>query len=472
MAKATTTTVSDALQAAAEHHAAGQLDDAERLCDAVLTALPDHAEALHRRGILAFQRGALDHAADFVRRAIAVDENAPEPRNSLGNILLAGGNYADAVACYRDSLSVGPDAPVTLINLGIAHYGAGGRDDAKEALSDGLALMPEHAQARAALAVIALDEGEDGDAAAQLRAAALLQPRYGYGASCVLGEDLDAYTDVSGIDEMLTAAPALEGEMPAGAQPGPVSGPVVVTSCDHGYFRRYARPLAASLDANAPGHDLHIHVFNPEPDFDGELDALRTSLVNTTVTASREVAPGADAVYFSNMRFVRLHQIMQACGRGLVSLDADSLVRFPLGGLGGATGAALGAADLSVMLRPDRAEIGQKWLATTLVLRDTEAVRDYLSRVACYVLNCFHEDRLVWYLDQCVLYLVHRMMERAGVAPTLAPLAPGYADTTFAPESAIWAAKGDRKTAPAFVAEAASYAIPLARPGQAGRRTA
>ncbi len=473
MAKAATTTVSGALRAAAEHHANGRLDDAERLCDAVLAALPEHAEALHRRGILAFQRGALDHAADLIRRAIAADTSAPEPRNSLGNILLAGGDHAGAVACYRDSLSMGAGSlgagdPVALINLGIALYGTGARDDAKEALGDGLALMPEHAQARAALAVIALDEGKDSDAASQLRAAALLQPRYGYGASCVLGDDLDAYTDVSGIDEMLAAAPALEGEMPACAQPGPV----ILTSCDHGYFRRFARPLAASLDANAPGHDLHIHVFNPEREFNDELDALRTSLANTTVTVSREVAPGADPVYFSNMRLVRLHQIMQAGGRGLVSLDADSLVRLPLGGLGGATGAALGAAELSVTLRPDRAEIGQKWLATTLVLRDTEAVRHYLSRVACYVLNCFHEDRLVWYLDQCVLYLVHRMMERAGVAPALAPLAPGYADTTFAPESAIWAAKGDRKTAPDFVAEAASYAIPLARPGQAGRRTA
>lgn len=54
MAKAATTTVSGALEAAAEHHAAGRLDDAEQLCDAVLAALPEHAEALHRRGVLAF----------------------------------------------------------------------------------------------------------------------------------------------------------------------------------------------------------------------------------------------------------------------------------------------------------------------------------------------------------------------------------------------------------------------------------
>ena len=411
-----------------------------------------------------------DHAADLVRRAIAADTSAPETRNSLGNILLAGDDHAGAVECYRGALSLetgssGAGDPVTLINLGIALYGAGEPAEAKDALGDGLLLMPEHAQARAALAVIALDDGEDGEAAVQLRAAALLQPRYGYGASCVLGGDLDAYTDLSGIDEMLATAPALEGGMPASTPRGPAPNTVLVTSCDHGYFRRFARPLAASIDANAPGRDLHIHVFNPGPEFDDELDALRTSLGHTNVTASQEVAPEAGPVYFSNMRLVRLHQIMQACGRGLVSLDADSLVRAPLGGLGGGS-------DLLVTLRPDRAEIGQKWLATTLVCNESEAVRDYLARVACYVLNCFHEDRLVWYLDQCVLYLVHRMMARDGAAPTLAPLAPGYADTTFAPDSAIWAAKGDRKTTPAFAVEAASYAIPLARLSRADRRSA
>ena len=467
MEKAATTTVSGALQAAAEPHAAGRLDDAERLCDAVLAAVPEHAEALHRRGILAFQRGALSHAADLVRRAIAVDSEAPELRNSLGNILHAGGDYTGAIEWYRASLSLGPDDPLTMINLGIALYGAGGRTEAKEMLLDGLALVPEHAQARAALAAIALDQGDDGDAVTQLRAAAFLEPRFGYGASCVVGDDLEAYTDASGIDEMLAAAPALEGEMPRSSG----TKPVIVTACDHRYFRRFARSLATSLDINSPGYDFHIHVFNPEREFDSEFDALKASLANTTLTASHEVAPGADPVYFSNMRLVRLHQIMQTCSRGLVSLDADSLVRLPLDGIGGTASTALDAAEISATLRSDKAEIGQKWLATTLLFRDTGRVRDYLGRVACYVLNCYHEDRLVWYLDQCVLFLVHRMMAQAGVAPAIEPLPLGYADTNLTSDSAIWAAKGDRKTAPAFVAEAAGYALPVVRQVTAQRKT-
>jgi len=334
---AATMTVSGALEAAARHHAAGRLGDAERLYDAVLAALPDHAEALHRRGVLAFQHGALDHAADLVRRAIAVDGAAPDLHNSLGNILLRQDDPRGAVECYQESLAIAADDAVVHINLGIALYGVGELSAAAAALEDGVGRMPEHAQARAALGQIALDRGDDRAAACQLRAAALLDRRYAYGASCVLGDDLEAYTAADGMDEMLAAAPALEGETPARAGISSSSArPVVIASCDHRYFRRFARSLAGSLDANAPGHDLHLHVFNPEPGFDAEVAALGARLDHTVLTVSRERRAGADPLYFSNMRLVRLYQIMSACGRAVLSLDADSLVRGSLDGLDGA----------------------------------------------------------------------------------------------------------------------------------------
>ena len=461
MAKAASTTVSGALRAAAEHHAAGRLDAAERLCDEVLATLPEHAEALHRQGVVAFQRGALLHAAGLVRRAIAADPTQPDYHASLGDIELEREDYAPAVQCFQQSLALGADDPGVRIGLGIALYGAGQRGAARAALEDGVRRAPAHARAHAALGQIALDDGNDADAAAQLRAAALFDDRYGYGASCVFGDDLAAYADAGGIDEMLEAAPALTGEMPVRDRPGPV----VVTACDHRGFRRFARPLAASLDANAPGHDLHIHVVNPEPGLDDELDALRSSLGATVLTASREAAPGADAVYRSNMRLVRLHQIMAACGRALIGLDVDSLVRGALDGLDD----LIAAGELAVTLCPDKAEIGRKMPATTVVLRPTAAVREYLLRVASYILNCYHEERLATDLDRSVLYLVHRMMESAREAPVLAPLPKAYADNTFAAASPIWTARGDRNPAPAFIAEAAGYAIPLGRRGPALR---
>lgn len=438
MAKtATTLKVSTALAMAMEYQAADRLDQAEGLCDAVLAALPDHADALHLRGYLAFRRDALDHAADLIGRAVLADPARGDFHNSLGNVRLGQDDYGSAVACFGRALERDGDDPIALVNLGIALYGAGDTERAVEALRRGLERSPGHAQARAALGLIAFEQGDDDAAKAQLRLAAD-NPRYAHGASCAFGAELAAMTDAAAI-----GAPALTGEMPAAGRPGMV----VFAACDHGYFRAFARPLALSIDHNATGHDLHLHLFNPEPDFDAELAALKSRLTRTVLTVSREAMPGADPVYFSNLRFVRLHQIMAASGRALLGLDADSLVRGPLDGLD--------AVDLAITTRFDKAEIGHKMLATTLLLRPSPAGRAFLARVAAYVLSCLRDARLAWYLDQSVLYLVYRMMERAGEAITLAPLPRAYADSDFGPDSPIWAAKGDRKTDLAFVAEAA-----------------
>lgn len=446
---ATTLNVSTALETAVRHHTAGRLDEAEQLYDAVLAALPDHADALHLRGILACQQGALDHAADLMVRAITVNGGEADYHNSLGNVRMLQGACRDAEANLRRALSLRPDYPEAQINLGLALYGAGRAEEAASLLQQGTARLPDHAQAHAALGLIAFEAGDFPEAASRLRAGAALGPRFAYGASCVFGDELAAWTDPAGLDALLAGAPELSGDLPAADRPGMV----VISACDHGYFRTYGRPLACSLDRNAPGHDLHLHVFNPEPAFDDELADLRSCLDFTTLTVSLETMPGADAVYFSNMRFVRLHQIMAACGRDLFSLDADSLIRGPLDSLT----AACDGADLAITLRPDKAEIGHKMLATSIYFAATGGGREFLARVAGYILSCVRDGRLAWYLDQSVLYLVHRMMAGAGTPLSLMPLAREFADSTFAPDSAVWAAKGDRKTEAVFAAEAAKF---------------
>ncbi len=441
--------VSTALETAVQHHTAGRLDEASQLYDAVLGALPDHADALHLRGILAYQQGALDHAADLISRAIIVNGDESDYHNSLGNVHMQQGAYGDAEACLRRALALRPDYPEASVNLGIALYGDGQGGEAEAMLKRAVTLAPQNTQVLAALGLIAFERGDFTAAADRLRAAAALGPRFAYGTSCVFGDELAAITDPDGIASQLPGAPQLSGVLPAADRPGMV----VASACDHGYFRKYGRALALSLDANAPGHDMHLHLFNPGPGFDDELANLTSCLDHTTLTVSFEERPDADPVYFSNMRFVRLHQIMESCGRDLFCLDTDSLIRGPLDGLTEATAAA----DLAVTLRPDKAEIGHKVLATSIFFRATPGGREYLARVAGYILSSTLNGRLAWYLDQCVLYLVQRMMQQAGNGFAVAPLPTGFADNGFAADSAVWAAKGERKTEAAFIAEAARF---------------
>jgi len=441
--------VSTALETAVQHHTAGRLDEASLLYDAVLGALPDHADALHLRGILACQQGALDHAADLISHAIIVKCDEADYHNSLGNVRVLQGAYGDAGASLRRALSLRPDYPEASANLGIALYGDGQGSEAEAMLTRAISLAPQNAQVLAALGLIAFERGNFTEAADRLRAAASLGPRFAYGTSCIFGDELAAITDPDGIASRLPGAPELTGEFPAAGRPGMV----VTSACDHGYFRKFGRALALSLDSNAPGHELHLHLFNPGPGFEDELADLTSCLDHTSLTVSFEVRPDADPVYFSNMRFVRLHQIMQSCGRDLFCLDTDSLIHGPLDGLTEATDGA----DLAVTLRPDKAEIGHKVLATSILFRATPGGREYLARVAGYILGCVSAGRLVWYLDQSVLYLVERLMQQAGNKFAVAPLPQSFADSEFAADSAVWAAKGERKTEAIFIAEAAKF---------------
>ena len=439
--------VTSTLQEAVVFHTAVKLDEAAQLYDAVLIVEPDHPDALHLLGIVAFQRDQLESAVELIRGAIAADSRAPEYFNSLGGVLIQLNEFEDAAFYLEQALALKAEYPEALVNLGIAHFGDGAIHEVTALFWQGIELRPQYAQAWAALALITFNDSDFEDARGHLRRAADMDPRYGYGRSCVFGEEYESLTDPARLGALLDDAPRLDGALPDASQ----SGLVVATACDHKYFRQFGRALATSLDRNAPGHDLHFHIFNPERSFEPELHDLAHGLTNTRVTASFETVTGADRSYFANVRFARLYQILEACGRDLLQLDTDSLVRGNLDELT----AADNLAHVAIRLRPNRPEIAQQVLATSVFVRNTDPSRAFLGRVAAYMLSSARDNRLTWYLDQCVFHIAERMMEFSGAGPVLSPLPAAFADSDFAASSPIWAAKGDRNSNPVFTAEAA-----------------
>ena len=97
-------TIEQALRAGMEHHQAGRLGEAERFYRLILDHHPDHAEALHRLGVLAHQLGRHDIAADLIARATRVRPGSAMIWNNLGEALRCGGRPAEAAGCYRDEI--------------------------------------------------------------------------------------------------------------------------------------------------------------------------------------------------------------------------------------------------------------------------------------------------------------------------------------------------------------------------------
>ena len=143
--------VRETLQIALQHHRCGQLAQAEALYRQILTQEPNHVDALHLLGMVAYQLGRIDIAVDLIRRAITVNPTFAAPYNNLGNALRDLGQLDEAIAAYRQAIALNPNYPDAVANLGNALRDQGQLDGAIAAYRQAIALKPDMHRAHSSL---------------------------------------------------------------------------------------------------------------------------------------------------------------------------------------------------------------------------------------------------------------------------------------------------------------------------------
>jgi len=93
----------DAIQAALRCYQAGQLAQAETLCQQILKASPKHPDGLHLSGMIASLMGRNEAAVDLISRAISIKPSCAMYYN-LGSMLHDLGQLEAAVENYRKAL--------------------------------------------------------------------------------------------------------------------------------------------------------------------------------------------------------------------------------------------------------------------------------------------------------------------------------------------------------------------------------
>ena len=200
------------LQAALSHHQAGRLAEAEGFYQQILQREPNHADALHLLGVIAYQVRQYDTAAQLIERAITVnsadpayhvnlgsvrqDQGAwqaaighyrqalalkpdyPEAHNNLGNVLLARGEYAGAIASYQDALRYRPNYPEAHNNLGTARQALGELDEAIACFNRALAYRANYAEALNNLGNALQAQHKPDEAIERYRQALALNPQF------------------------------------------------------------------------------------------------------------------------------------------------------------------------------------------------------------------------------------------------------------------------------------------------------
>ncbi|QLQ02321.1 MAG: tetratricopeptide repeat protein [Thiobacillus sp.] len=188
--------LANALQRASEHYQAGQLREADAVCQQILQLSPNHPDALHMQGMIAYQIGMLDVAAILLGSVTEIAPNFADGHNNLGVVLMAQGALDEAIARYRQAIALQPNHANAHYNLGNALKEQGRMDEAIASYRKAVALTPNYAQLHSNLGDALQTQGRLDEAIASYRKALRLDPdlvevHYNLGDALREREDLD-----------------------------------------------------------------------------------------------------------------------------------------------------------------------------------------------------------------------------------------------------------------------------------------
>ena len=87
----------------------GKLADAERTCAEVLQQQPNHFDAMHLLGVIAFQTQRTQRGVELISKAIGLNANVASAHSNLGNGLKDLKRPEEALASYDKAIALKPD---------------------------------------------------------------------------------------------------------------------------------------------------------------------------------------------------------------------------------------------------------------------------------------------------------------------------------------------------------------------------
>ena len=130
----------------------GRTAEAESAWLAMAKANPKNAEALAHLGLLEARQERYDAAAEYDRRALALNPNLPGVQLNLGLALFKAGKFSQAIPSFTAELKRHPGDQRMTILLGMCHYGMGDYMVAVPYLQKAAASDPKNLELRLTLA--------------------------------------------------------------------------------------------------------------------------------------------------------------------------------------------------------------------------------------------------------------------------------------------------------------------------------
>jgi tetratricopeptide (TPR) repeat protein len=136
-----------ALNRAITSYQAGQLGEAEQICQKIIAKKSNFFDAHHVLGIVLASQGKNDQALTSYNRALAVQPNHADTLSNRGNVLAGLRRFDEALASYNRALAAKPNHTGALNNRGVTLHTMGRHDEAIASFERAIALQANYVDA-------------------------------------------------------------------------------------------------------------------------------------------------------------------------------------------------------------------------------------------------------------------------------------------------------------------------------------
>ncbi len=174
------------LELALRKHQAGQLDVAANIYRQILASQPNHVNALHLLGVVAYQQQRHQQAIAWITKAIQLKPDAAPFHGNLGNALHAAGRYDEATRSYQAAIALDANFVDAHFNLANCYRQQKLWTLACDSYRRVLSIQSNHAKSWEGLGNTLLDRGDVDEGIISLRRAIEIEPNnplfhYSYG---------------------------------------------------------------------------------------------------------------------------------------------------------------------------------------------------------------------------------------------------------------------------------------------------
>ena len=159
-------------------HQNGQIREAAKLYEQILSHDPQNVTCLHMLGVVFYQSGKYPQAEEYIKKALELYPGWAEAWNNLGSVYNSQGYRDKFVECTQKGVELKPNFAQGHYNLGVALKDSDRFDEAIQAYQKSIQLNPNFAPAWNNLGFIYLERNEYEQALEKFDKAVEIKPDY------------------------------------------------------------------------------------------------------------------------------------------------------------------------------------------------------------------------------------------------------------------------------------------------------